>query len=52
MSTQIDAPPADEVITRDTTLCTCRPARTLTDDAPPDERDGGDPERHIIRGDD
>ncbi|WP_164986224.1 hypothetical protein [Streptomyces roseicoloratus] len=53
MNTWSDTPPADEVMTtRDTSLCTCRPARIAPDDASPDERNGGDPERHIIRGDD
>ncbi|MFJ7067717.1 hypothetical protein [Streptomyces sp. NPDC101115] len=52
MNTWIDTPPADEVVTRDTTLSTCRPARAPSGDAAADEPDGGDPERNIIRGDD
>ncbi|MEU6624165.1 hypothetical protein ABZ926_25780 [Streptomyces litmocidini] len=52
MNTRIDTTADDEMHRHDSTLRTCRPARTRPDDLAPDERDGGDPERHIVRGDD
>ncbi|MFH8727598.1 hypothetical protein [Streptomyces termitum] len=36
----------------DTTLRTCRPARTAPADRAPEDTGAADPERHIVRGED
>ncbi|WP_225802833.1 hypothetical protein [Streptomyces sp. NK15101] len=52
MNTRIDTHTDDGIHSHDPTLRTCRPARTGPEDLTADERDGSDPERHIVRGDD